>query len=269
MKIEFITPRLELQPYISKIWLFESDYSLNPNNSLIAPNARPKIIIPYKNVLTTTDNGKTTICNENDLYFIGIRDVPVTLGTWPGWTGSIGVELTTAGAYKFIHVSMGELTNSLFSFTDLYGKLGRELQQRIGEAENPKKKIAIIQDFLLDRLVNEKRFNSIVDFSVDIISSLNGLIEIKELESKTGYSKRYLDYLFKDHLGISPKTYSTIVRFQKFYKGWTETGSPNYQKDNMYELYYDQSHFIKEFKRYTGLSPMKFAHLNNEFGKKF
>ena len=269
MKLQFIHPRYELKPYITKIWLFESDYMLSPNNSLIAPNARAKIIIPYKNALSTTDNGKTTVCNESDLYLIGIRDVPVTLSAKPGFTGSIGIELTTCGAYRFLNISMSEITNSLFSFTDIYGKEGKRLQQKMVDHEKPEHKIQIIQEFLLNRLTQENRNNQIIDYSVNLITSLNGLIEIKELERKTGFSKRYLDYLFKDHLGISPKTFSTIMRFQKFYKHWSETESLNFSRESIYELYYDQSHFIKEFKRYTGYTPMKFPHLENAFGKHF
>jgi AraC-like DNA-binding protein len=84
-----------------------------------------------------------------------------------------------------------------------------------------------------------------------------------------GYSKRYLDMLFKDHLGISPKTYSGIVRFQSFYKLWANTDNTNFYADNVYEMYYDQAHFIKEFKKYTGHSPKQYANLKNDFGKIF
>ena len=218
MKLEFINPRLELQPFISKIWLFENNSGLANQGTLIAPNARPKIIIPYKNALTTTDNGRIGVCEEGGAYFIGIRDVPVTLGAPNGATGSIGIELTTDGAYKFLRVPMYELTNTFFSFSDLYGYTGKQLVQKMADTENPREKINVIQDFLFHQLNTNDRNNLLIDYSVNFISSLHGLASIKQLEIKTGYSKRYLDMLFKDHLGISPKTYSTIIRFQNFYK---------------------------------------------------
>lgn len=268
MKLVFIPPRTELKPYVSKIWLFESELGLPPGEkSLIAPNARPKIIIPYKNTLTTTDRGRTDTCRENDVVFIGIRDVPVTLGTPQGATGSIGIELTTAGAYKFSGVSMHELTNKLFSFSDLYGKLGAALLERISENENTNEKISSLQDFLVERLRGHRRSNALVEYAVGLITASDGLMEIKELQRKTGYSKRYLNLLFNAHLGISPKTYATIIRFQRFYKDWISNGGAALQ--NLYDLYYDQSHFIKEFKRYTGYTPLQYTRLQNEFGKHF
>jgi AraC-like DNA-binding protein len=263
MTFEFIKPVTELKPYITKIWWFEHAGGFTNRGTLIAPNARAKIIIPYKNRLTTTGSGKTAICKEGDICFIGIRDAPVTLGSSPGATGSIGIELTTAGAHRFLDVPMYHLANSLFSFSEVYGKEGQELLTKMADLEDPRQKIKLIQAFLLLRL-QKSESNSIINCSVNFITSGLGLSPIKELVKKTGYSKRYLDMLFKEHLGISPKTLATITRFQHFYKS---SGAVNV--DNIYDLYYDQSHFIKEFKRYTGYTPLQFSRFNNDFGKHF
>jgi AraC-like DNA-binding protein len=95
------------------------------------------------------------------------------------------------------------------------------------------------------------------------------MLEIKSLEKKTGYSHRYLDMLFREHLGISPKTYSTILRFQAYYKDWSKDSTSYFHKDKILELYYDQAHFIKEFKRYTGQTPTQLARFKNDFGQNF
>ncbi|MBS1682290.1 MAG: hypothetical protein JST48_11305 [Bacteroidetes bacterium] len=140
MKLQFFQPTQELKPYITKIWLGENDIGLVNHGTLIAPNAKAKIIIPFRNALTTTDNKKKTICKEGDIYFIGIRAVPVTLGSPKGATGSIGIELTTEGAYKFLQVPMYHLTNNLVSFADLYDTEGTELINRMNDEGNPKQK---------------------------------------------------------------------------------------------------------------------------------
>jgi AraC-like DNA-binding protein len=263
VNLQFIQPRHELKPFITKIWLFENNSGLVNHGTLIAPNAKAKIIIPFRNALTTRDNKKTVVCKESDIYFIGIRDVPVTLGSPQGVTGNIGIELTTEGAYRFLQVPMYHLTNNLFSFSDLYGSEGTGLIHKMNDEEKPKQKVKLIQQFLFQQLLKENKSNSILNFSVNFISSLHGLTTIKQLERKTGYSKRYLDLIFKNHLGISPKTLATIQRFQHFYKKMESDST------NIYELYYDQSHFIKEFKRYTGFSPRQYTKFNNDFGRNF
>lgn len=55
----------------------------------------------------------------------------------------------------------------------------------------------------------------------------------------------------------------------QFYEQWAKNPDYNLLKDNLYNFFYDQAHFIKEFNRFTGLSPLKFAKSENEFGKIF
>lgn len=258
----FITPIAELKSYITRIWIFENNHGL-PDNNVVPPNARPKIIIPYIGTITTTTATHSRTCAGNGIYFIGVRDVPVALTTPKAKTGSIGIELTTAAAYKFFRQSMYDMANDLFSFTDCFGDEGEEIRKEIEDLPDPYDKVTTIQQFLLHKLRTIQRINKIVDYAVGELSRSHGLIGIRELERKTGYTKRYLDLLFKDHVGISPKSLSTILRFQYFYK---EAGN---QKKSIYDLYYDESHFIKEFKRYTGYSPGRFAGLNNDFGRHF
>ena len=86
---------------------------------------------------------------------------------------------------------------------------------------------------------------------------------------ETGYSKRYLDMLFKEHVGLSPKSLASILRFQYFYQSWSQGEADAFSKDALYAYYYDQSHFIKEFKRFTGYTPEKYFALATEFNRAF
>jgi AraC-like DNA-binding protein len=97
----------------------------------------------------------------------------------------------------------------------------------------------------------------------------HGRMPIKELERKTGYTRRYLDLLFKQHVGLSPKDLAGIFRFQRFYQKWARGLSYDVLKEELYDYYYDQAHFSKEFKRMTGHSPRDFMIVvSNEFGRR-
>lgn len=261
---------MELQPYLDTIWIFENDFGVPvEDNRVIAPNGKAKFIYSYLNGLSTIDAGRKTDYSENDIFFIGIWDKPVVLSSKARITGTIGIELTPNGVHRFTKFSAFEMANKILSFGDIYGVIGRELIERLTNTPDPFKKVDILQESLRQILRYNNRNNQIVDYTVAMIKSTSGLIEIKDLEQKTGYSRRYLDMLFKDHLGISPKALSGIVRFQTFYKAWANTESDRFYNDQIYELYFDQSHFIKEFKKYTGYSPKQYANQKNEFGKIF
>ncbi len=81
--------------------------------------------------------------------------------------------------------------------------------------------------------------------------------------------RRYLDMLFQEHVGVSPKSLASILRFQEVYQGWMQHKSPTFFSNHWPAYYYDQSHFIKEFKRFTGFTPQHYAGIVNEFGRAF
>jgi AraC-like DNA-binding protein len=270
MILKRVEPPLELQPYIDTFWLFENDFGVPfEDNRVIAPNGKAKFIYSYINGLSVTDKGSKTDYKDQDIFFIGIWDRPVTLSSHARITGTIGIELTPNGVHRFTNFSASEIANKIFSFADIYGSVGRKIIERLTNTISPTEKINILQNFLIEIVRLTHRHNSIIDYTVSLIKSTSGLVAVKDIERKTGYSKRYLDILFKDHLGISPKTLASIVRFQTFYSAWANTDTDNFYKDNLFDLYFDQAHFIKEFKRYTGFSPKQYANQRNEFGKIF
>lgn len=270
MILKRIIPRPELQPFIDTFWVFENDFGVPTDDSrVIAPNGKAKFIYSYLNGLSTIDNGVQTDYKAQDIFFIGIWDKPVTLTSKTRTTGTIGIELTPNGLHRFTRLSAFEIVNKIYSFTDIYGLAGRDLLERLSNTIKIEDKITELQRFLVNIIELTNRNNTLIDYSVHLIKNSSGIVTIKELEKKMGYSKRYLDMLFKEHLGISPKTYSGIVRFQSFYNLWANDESSSFYGDNLYEVYYDQAHFIKEFKKYTGHSPKQYANLKNDFGKIF
>jgi AraC-like DNA-binding protein len=270
MNLRRILPVPALQDYIDTFWVFQNDFGLPTNDSrIIAPNGKAKIIYPYLNALSTIENGIITDYKEQDIFLIGIWDKPVTITSKARITGTIGIELTPNGLHRFTRLSAFEALNKIYSVSDIYGMAGRALMERLSNMVSVDDKITELQRFLVNIVALTNRHNLLIDYSVQLIKASSGLVTIRELEGKMGYSKRYLDMLFKDHLGISPKTYAGIVRFQSFYDLWANKEQANFYADNLYDLYYDQAHFIKEFKKYTGHSPWQYAVLKNDFGKIF
>ena len=74
---------------------------------------------------------------------------------------------------------------------------------------------------------------------------------------------------FKDKLGTSPKNLSTIIRFNQYYNAVANNNEMDFMQNAFYDHYYDQSHFLKEFKRFTGQSHSGFENRTNDFGKLF
>ena len=84
MKLSFISPDLELQPYIESLWVFQSLNGLpEADHSMAAPNGCPKLIFLCENGLVSETNGKVRISSRQNLDFVGTRDCSVRLQAGP------------------------------------------------------------------------------------------------------------------------------------------------------------------------------------------
>ena len=152
--------------------------------------------------------------------------------------------------------------------SDVLESTGKQLTEQIADTTSPQQKIILAQKFLLNQLALHEE-DLIFEYCVEKIQSSKGTISIKELEKKTGYSSRWLNMKFNDKLGVSPKNLSSIIRFKQYYQALISKDEKSFFKNDFYKVYYDQSHFIKAFKRFTGLPPTRFEKEINDFGKSY
>jgi len=192
----------------------------------------------------------------------------VVLSSPPGPTHTLGLELTPAGAQRFFDLPLAEVCNRVVDLEDLWpgsGDLGPWLEHRPTELEISRR----FQALLLERWVDKPRAHPVVDFTVGELQRRSGLVPIRDLELRTGYTRRTIDGLFLRHVGLSPKTLATIIRFQRVYRSWAGGDRPDFYADLEPDLYFDQSHLIREFKRFTGFAPTQFTKQSNQFGRLF
>ena len=92
----------------------------------------------------------------------------------------------------------------------------------------------------------------------------DGKIKVSELKEQTGYSERYINKVFLEEMGFSPKTFCKIIQFQRALE-FLNYGAPDRMTDAAVALgYYDQAQFIRDFTRYAGITPKKYLKLVEE-----
>ena len=271
MRLQHITPHPLLKGYIEKMWVFESTGRVpNDDMKLVVPNGRIKLVIPFRNgLLGKMEDGWFHLSKEHSVTLIGIADIPAIIESEKDCkAGTIGVEFSPHGAYRFFHLRHSEIKNQIHPLTDILGNIAKQLEEKIANTESVNSKVCLLQQFLL-KLFSQNEADSIFDYCVQKIKLTKGKINISDLEKETGYGSRWLHMKFIDKIGISPKNLSSIIRFQQYYQTLATSQEKVFMKKDFYNYYYDQSHFIKEFKRFTGLSPVRFENANNDFGKIF
>ena len=270
MQFKNITPIPQLQNHIEKMWLFESSGKMPVDDmKLVVPNGNIKLTISYQNGIVAAINGKAFASKEHDITLTGLVDVPVILDVDEDTvTETIGIEFNPQSVYRFFHFNLNEIQNQIYSLSDVLESAGKQLTEQIANATSVQQKIFLVQKFLLNQLALHDE-DLIFEYCVKKIQSSKGTISIKELEKKTDYSSRWLNMKFNDKLGVSPKNLSSIIRFKQYYQALISDNEKSFFKNDFYMLYYDQSHFIKAFKRFTGLPPTRFEKQINNFGKSY
>jgi len=193
---------------------------------------------------------------------------PVTIDS-TGPTGAIGIEFKPASAYRFFPFPFKEIKNSVVLAREALDHDFSEIQLRISDDSAVERKLALVQGYLLSILRSSERSDPLVEWAVASILGSRGLVRVSDLCDQSGYSKRYLDRRFANNVGVSPKVLARIIRFLPLFRSYLQRGSARTPGDGIPDQYYDRSHFIREFRQFTGRSPRAYLSSVNDFGEIF
>ena len=176
-----------------------------------------------------------------------------------GYVNTFAIRFYPYGFANFVTVPIKELVNKETPMGLLFGeKASKELEQKIIQATDVKQRIAVIERFLLDKLTEQSTIDKIVKSTVDTLLLTNGTVSISTIIQEDLAKRRQLERKFIKQIGVSPKQLSKVIRFQTalrmlLNKKETPLTSIAYESE-----YYDQAHFIKDFKEFTGTNPKTF-----------
>lgn len=250
---EKTNPADNLKHIIDSYWHVDSQGDSSIFTEKIIPDGYPEIIIHYGDPYRINISGHWEL---QEKYLLGgqLRNHFHLQNT--GISGMVGIKLQPTTHSKLFGLNMSDLTDQVVPMPEEIHKMFLPL------IENTDKSFAEIiewlNEFFLTLLEEKQADANPSDLAVAEILRTNGLVSVKTLTSIANTGERQLERLFKQHLGLSPKFYSRIVRFAHIFqliqqrdKQWL---------DLVYESgFYDQSHFIRNFKEFTGEEPSNYG----------
>jgi len=251
MKVERFLPTERLQPFIRSFMITESDSELN---NRVLPDT--SIAMAFR--LKGRTGHVTEKAIENTLPFSvisGLRYSPRLIHYSPQ-SANLIVMFKEGGAGMFFNEPLHELFGMTVSLCDFMNSQKLiEVEERLAEANSNRQKITIVEQFLISQL-NQSHADPLIASAIKTMKATYGNLQVKELLSCLPISRDPFEKRFRKITGTSPKQFSSILRMQHLIGQYS--GKVKLTDVALEAGYFDQSHFIKEFKIFSGQTPKEF-----------
>jgi AraC-like DNA-binding protein len=250
MKFDKYIPAQQLRPYVRQLVITEAACS---NQYKVLPTPGLVIGFQYKGRLAIVDGPVT-----NKLAPAGVTGITDTFRIFSNSanTGTVLVYFTETGFANFTVVPAHELFNRSIALTEIFRRADIEqVEDALSNAITDKQRILIIEQFLVSKLNNVKK-DLLIEEAVRLIIQRKGATRISQLNKQLLISQSPFEKRFRKIVGSSPKKFASIVRLNAVIEQLTDPGrltGISYENN-----FFDQAHFIKDFKQFTGSTPENF-----------
>lgn len=177
----------------------------------------------------------------------------------------MGVHFRPGGIRSLFSMPADELAGLDLPIDSIWRGFGPELHERLSRAVTPEGKMAAMASILATRMRAENRPHPAVSAALRRIEEDEGSLRMGRLTNELGLSSRRFIEVFSSHVGLSPKSYYRLRRFQKVLRAIHEGKQSNWADIACEGGWYDQAHMIRDFKEFSGLTPSEYERLNGDF----
>ncbi len=167
----------------------------------------------------------------------------------------VGVHFHPGGAAPFLGMPAGETTGRHLELEDVWGAGARGLREQLLDAANPRGMFELIEHALLARLEVRRVPHPAAAYALGQLNAAPAMVRIDRVRNETGYgAKRFIE-LFRDSVGLTPKLYCRIRRFQGVIERLARGRGVEWALVAADGGYYDQPHLNREFRAFAGVTP--------------
>lgn len=260
-------PAPALRPFVKVLWAAdERGCSLLPDadREHVLPTGTMHVVFRlsdhplrlYRDAGDTTGEmiGNTLVGGARATFYI--RDISRP-------ASSVGVQFQPGGADLFLGVPAGELAGRHTALEDICGRFAEEARERLLEAGSPEKQLDILELLLAIRLPRVRGLHPAVAQALEQFTHTDN---VREVVTEYGYSHRRFIELFQRAVGLTPKLYCRMLRFQNVLDRIAQDPDSHWVDLALSTGYSDQSHFNREFREFTGLTPGEYRTISPSFG---
>lgn len=180
-------------------------------------------------------------------------------------TNMIGIHFKPGGCFPFVEFPMAELNNLTIEVDSIWGNEINNIREAILNQPDIDLRFSILENYFQAKGKNNMGNYGLVHYSVDQLVHSPQMWTIRKLSDKTGVTPKHLITLFKKYVGLSPKMFSRINKFQKVIQLIEQQQKIDWAMLAFECGYFDQPHFIKEFRDFSGINPVLYLEKRGPF----
>jgi AraC-like DNA-binding protein len=238
MNVIALAPRPPLDDFVELLWLCRRT----------APAHRRERVLPMGSI-------ELVVCGPHSQPTVIDASAPATIA---------GVHFKPGGAYPFLNLPVCELHNGQTPLRWLWGAAADALHDRLLAAKTPAEVFRVLERALLDQLYRNRALSPAVAFALGELGGGLPSRSITALADHVGLSSRRFIQAFTDEVGLTPKLFGRVARFQRALRLIDAQPEPEWSALALNCGYYDQSHFIHDFRKFSALSPAAYLSARGE-----
>jgi AraC-like DNA-binding protein len=249
MNYNIFPPPLHLKDLVQCFWTLESDpHGITPKEYFLMADSFPEIIFQYNEGFQAYSAQSARIRFQHsitDKFIVGRK------------VGFFGVRFYPHAVNQLLkNMPANEVVNHVFDFADSFGREGTDLADQVYSAVGTPERIARVSDYLAKNTSCQKM--DPVKYFVDQVIQRKGSVDISAMHYESGLSVKQFERRFKAITGFSPKYFARLARFQAVKDSYALGQFASMTSLAYSGNYYDQSHFNREFKEFSGVQPLKY-----------
>jgi len=260
MPLETYAPSQPLAEYIEMFWYWEDYHPTHPRERIL-PGGMMEITISLSDVPFQIDDGASH--SIRGPMAAGARSTPFIIDTSQPMS-ILSVWFKPGGALPFFGVPGHELHNLHLPLEILWGRSANYLYEQLREAKSSAERFRILECALLARLYHADERHQAVNYALNIFRASPHTVKISDVVDAIALSPTRFIQVFREDVGMTPKQFCRVQRFQHALNLIASQQSVNWVDVALACGYYDQAHFINDFRRLAGITPALYAPQSRE-----
>ncbi len=192
-------------------------------------------------------------------WFSGLQKNYISISALPD-SEMFVIKFKPGEAIPYLHTTLDEVSNSVIPAEQILGEAVFELREKLFNTNTPKEKFDLANQFLTDLFYSDFQPHESVYKAIERLQCDPEFFDttMMQIIEESGFSKKHFIDLFKKSVGVTPKYFQRILRFNCIIPKVQQEQEISWPQISAECGFYDQAHFIREFRQFSGYNPESF-----------